>query len=73
MVPPSGPFGQRILQDTTELIWNHDNRNIKNFTVVILFPYLRQLLCDSLIVLNTSRVEAYCAAWVHLAERHLLW
>lgn len=35
--------------------------------------YLGQLVSDSLIVLNTPRVETYGAAWVHLAERHLLW
>lgn len=35
--------------------------------------YLRQLLSDPLIVLRTSGVEAYGAAGVHLAERHLLW
>lgn len=36
-------------------------------------PYLRQLLSDSLIVFNTSGVETYGAAWIHFAERHLLW
>lgn len=35
--------------------------------------HLRQLLADSLIILDASRVETYGAAWVHLAERHLLW
>lgn len=35
--------------------------------------HLRQLLLDSLKVLNISGVEPDGAAWVQLTERHLLW
>lgn len=48
------------------------SNDILGFSCFVDISHLRQLLADSLKVFDTSGVETYGAAWVHLAERHLL-